>query len=36
MPNKIEAEAVLEKCRALMKQIIADLSGESPSLMRHR
>jgi hypothetical protein len=30
MPNEIEAEAVLENCRALIKQIIADLSAEKP------
>ena len=30
MPDEIEAEAVLENCRALIKQIIADLSVESP------
>ena len=30
MPNKIEAEAVLENCRVLIKQIIADLSAEKP------
>ena len=30
MPNEIEAEGVLEECRALMKQIIASLSAEKP------
>jgi hypothetical protein len=28
MPDEIEVEAVLEECRALIKQIVADLSGE--------
>jgi hypothetical protein len=30
MPNEIEAEAVLENCHVLIKQIIADLSAEKP------
>ena len=30
MPDEIEVEAVLEECRALIKQIVADLSGEKP------
>jgi len=30
MPNEIEAEAALENCRVLIKQIIADLSAEKP------
>ena len=28
--KEIEAEAALENCRALIKQIVADLSGERP------
>jgi hypothetical protein len=28
IPNEIEAEAVLENCHVLIKQIIADLSAE--------
>jgi hypothetical protein len=28
--KEIEAEAALENCRALIKQIVADLSGEKP------
>ena len=30
MPDEIEVEAVLEECRALIKQIVANLSGEKP------
>jgi hypothetical protein len=30
MPNEIEAEPVLENCRALIKQINAALSAEEP------
>ena len=28
--KEIDAEAALENCRALIKQIVADLSGEKP------
>jgi hypothetical protein len=30
VPKEIETEAILENCRALIKQIIADLSAEKP------